>query len=146
MNEKTLAVLNPEAAQRRLIGEIVSMIEKAGFTILAAKLLTLDRRQAEKHYAVHRGKPFFEDLVDYMTSGPIFVMALEKENAVHEFRKLMGATDPAKAERSTIRGRYGEDVLRNVVHGSDSVEIAEHELKLFFSEEELTQRSQVSKE
>jgi nucleoside-diphosphate kinase len=138
MVDRTLAILKPEAVQRKLVGDIVSMIEKAGFTILAAKLITLDRKLAERHYQVHKGKPFYTGLVDYITSGPIFVMALERENAVEELRRLIGATDPKYAEKNTIRGLYGESVDRNVIYGSDTRENAEFELKVFFTEKELS--------
>ena len=135
--ERTLAILKPEAVQRGLIGKIVSMIEQGSFKIRAAKLVRVGKQQAMNHYRVHESKPFYPDLVEYITSGPIFVMVLEGEDAVGRLRELMGATDPTRAAEGTIRRLYGESIERNIIHGSDSPWTAETEIKLFFTEEEL---------
>ncbi|MCX7879282.1 MAG: nucleoside-diphosphate kinase [Ignavibacteria bacterium] len=139
--EKTLAIIKPDAVGKNVIGDIVSRIEKAGFRILAMKLTRLSKEQAEAFYEIHRGKAFFEDLVKYMTSGNIVAMALEKENAIDDFRKLIGATDPAKAEEGTIRKLYGTNIEKNAIHGSDSMENGVREVLFFFSSGEIVQNS-----
>lgn len=132
----TLTIIKPDAVARGLIGPILESINRSGFHISALKLINLDKEQAEKFYAVHTGKPFYKNLVEFMTSGPVVVAILEKENAVEDFRKLIGATDPAKAEKGTIRNRFAESVERNAVHGSDSDANAVIECDFFFSKAE----------
>jgi nucleoside-diphosphate kinase len=136
MNHRTLAILKPDCLEKRLQGRIIQHILDAGFNIIGMKLIKLTKESAEKFYAVHIGKPFYESLVAYMTSGPVIPMALEKENAVDDFRKLIGATNPKKAEVGTIRKLYAESIERNIVHGSDSPENADIEIGHFFTPEE----------
>ncbi len=131
--EKTLAIIKPDAVERNIIGEIIKEIEKEGLTISAIKMIHMTKAQAEGFYYVHRGKPFFDSLTDYMSSGPVMVMVLSGENAIERWRKLMGATDPAKAEEGTIRKRFGINIERNSVHGSDSPESAKYEVSYFFN-------------
>jgi nucleoside-diphosphate kinase len=135
--ERTLAIVKPDAVSRGIAGEILSLIERNGFRILGMRLLRLDRAGAEGFYAVHRGKPFFDDLVEFMTEGPVIVMALEREDAIAKWREVMGATDPAKAAEGTIRKRFGTSVGRNCAHGSDAPETARTEIGYFFREVEL---------
>jgi nucleoside-diphosphate kinase len=130
---KTLTIIKPCAAGKNLIGPILAMINEAGFRITAIKMIHLTKEQAENFYSIHREKPFFKGLVSFMTSGKVVAAILEKENAVADYRKLMGATDPAKAEEGSIRKRYAESIERNAVHGSDSDENAELESNFFFS-------------
>ena len=133
---KTFFIIKPGAVSHEYIGPILAKINANGFHIAALKLIMLDRYHAEHFYAVHREKPFFESLVRFMTSGPVVVGILEKENAVADYRRLMGATDPAKAEEGTIRKLFAENIERNAVHGSDSDENAEKECNFFFSKSE----------
>jgi len=135
--ERSLVLIKPDAMHTGLGGAIISRLERLGLKIVAMKMLHMDGAMAEKHYAVHRGKPFFDSLVRFMTSAPIMALVFEGEGAVERIRREMGATDPAKAEPGTIRAEFGQDVQRNAVHGSDSPETAEKEIALFFSEEEL---------
>lgn len=130
----TFSIIKPNAVRTGKTGPILAMINEAGFEIAAMKMLRMTKEQAESFYEVHRGKPFFESLVEFMTSGPVFVMILRHENAVEEFRKLIGATDPAKAEPGTIRKLYAVSVQMNAVHGSDSDDNARRESDFFFSE------------
>ena len=132
--EQTLSIIKPDAVERNLSEEIKSEFEKSGFNILKEKKIKLEKSDAEKFYKVHQTKPFYNDLCDYLSSGPIVVMALEKENAVTDNRKLMGATDPKNAESGTLREKYGISIDKNSVHGSDSVENAEIEINFFFNE------------
>ncbi len=132
---KTLLLLKPDALQKRVVGEIISMIEKAGFNILNIRMKKWTKAEAEKFYAVHKGKEFFEGLIEFMTSGPVIGVLLEKDNAIEELRNLVGATDPAKAEPGTIRNKYGTNVRVNAVHASDSPSSFEYEVKCFFGEE-----------
>jgi nucleoside-diphosphate kinase len=133
----TLGLIKPDAVEAGLMGRILSDIEAAGFRIAAMKMLRLSRAQAEAFYAVHRKRPFFASLVEFMTSGPVVVFVIEGENAVERYRQLMGATDPAKAEPNTLRARYAQNIERNAVHGSDSPTSARREIAFFFSELEL---------
>lgn len=133
---KTFFIIKPGAVSHEHIGPILAMINERGFHIAALKLIQLDQHLAEHFYAVHRHKPFFESLIHYMTSGPVVVGILEKENAVEDYRKLIGATDPAKAEEGTIRKLFAENIERNAVHGSDSDENAALESDFFFSKSE----------
>lgn len=137
MSNITLAIIKPDAVEKGFAGEILSMIIKAGFKIKAMKMVHLTKSSAEGFYAVHNGRPFFNDLVKYMTSGPCIPIALQKENAVEDYRKLIGATDPAKAAEGTVRKLYAVDIQYNAVHGSDSDENAEKEIAHFFSSDEL---------
>lgn len=138
--ERTLSIVKPDGVSRNLIGEVYQRFEKAGLTIIAARMLRLSQREAEGFYAVHRERPFFKDLVAYMTSGPVLVQVLEGENAVARNREIMGATDPKKAAPGTIRADLAESIERNVVHGSDSRENATAEIAYFFSQTELFPR------
>jgi len=133
--EQTLSIIKPDAVRKNLIGEICRRFEAEGLRIVAARMLHLSRERAEGFYAIHRGKPFFETLIEFMTSGPIMVQVLEGPNAIARNRKLMGATNPAKAEKGTIRADYAESVSINAVHGSDSAETARAEIAFFFKPE-----------
>jgi nucleoside-diphosphate kinase len=135
--EKTLAIVKPDAAAAGNIGNIIAIIEKNGFKILALRMQRLTRAEAEGFYEVHRERPFFGELVEFMTEGPVVLMALEREDAVAKWRDLMGPTDPAKAPAGTIRRLYGTDIGRNASHGSDSGENAATELAWFFRASEL---------
>jgi nucleoside-diphosphate kinase len=132
----TLSIIKPNAVRTGKTGPILAMINEAGFEIIAMKMIRITVQQAESFYEVHRGKSFFESLVEFMTSGPVFVMILRHANAVEEFRKLIGATDPEKAEPETIRKLYAVSVQMNAVHGSDSDENAQRESDFFFSTSE----------
>lgn len=135
--EKSLVLVKPDAVPRGLTGAIISRLEGKGLKLVALRMLHMDKALAQRHYAVHKDKPFFNGLVDYITSGPIVAMVLAGDNAVEVIRKTMGATDPAKAEKGTIRGDLGLDIERNSVHGSDSPQTAAQEIKLFFSDKEI---------
>lgn len=135
--ERSLVLVKPDAVRNGQSDEIISRFKKLGLKMVAHKTLRMDRALAEKHYAIHRDKPFFGELVAYMTSAPIVAAVFEGEGAVARIRQAMGATDPAKAEAGTIRADFGLDVTRNAVHGSDSVATAEVEIRLFFTEEEI---------
>jgi len=130
--ERTLVLIKPDAVQRGLVGDILSRLERTGLKLVALKMLQMDREMAERHYAIHRGKPFFEGLVQFITSSPLVAAIFEGPMAVETVRKTMGETDPARAAPGTIRGDLALDIGRNVVHGSDSVENAEQEISLFF--------------
>ena len=132
-NDFTFAIIKPNAVRTGKTGPILAMMNEAGFEIAAMKMVKMTTAQAEAFYAVHKGKSFFESLIEFMTSGPVFVMVLKHENAVEEFRKLIGATDPAKAEPGTIRRIFAVSVQMNAVHGSDSDENAQVEADFFFS-------------
>ncbi len=135
--QRTLAIIKPDAYERKLAGKIIDMILQNDFSIAGIKVLKLTAEQAGEFYAVHTEKPFFEDLTSFMSSGKIMVLALEAEDAIERWRKVMGATDPAKAAEGTIRNKYGTAVNRNVCHGSDAVETAQTEVAFFFNEDEL---------
>lgn len=130
--ERSLVLIKPDAVQRGLAGVIISRLEQKGLKIAAMKMLHIDKGLGERHYAIHKGKAFFDDLVDYITSSPVIAIVLEGKNAVETIRQMMGDTDPVKARSGTIRGDFGIDIGRNLVHGSDSVENAAHEIGLFF--------------
>lgn len=132
MIERTLAIIKPDAVSKKLTGKIIDMIEQNGFTILRMQKLRMGTDHAKTFYAVHKDRPFFGELVDFMSSGPVVVLALEKENGVKAWRDLMGATNPAEAASGTIRKLYAESISKNVVHGSDSAENAVQELRFFF--------------
>jgi nucleoside-diphosphate kinase len=136
--ERTLSIIKPDATRRNLTGKINARFEEAGFKIIAQKRLRLSRAEAEAFYAVHKARPFFNDLCTFMTSGPVVVQVLEAENAVARNRDIMGATDPKKADKGTIRADFAESIEANSVHGSDSLENAMREIGFFFSEIEIT--------
>lgn len=135
--EQTFSMLKPDAVQRNLVGEIIGRFEKKGLKLVALKMLQISREMAERHYAEHIGKPFFEDLVAFITSGPVVAMIWEGKNAVQVVRNMMGKTDPQEALAGTIRGDFGLFTGNNIVHGSDSLESASREINLFFSESEI---------
>jgi nucleoside-diphosphate kinase len=130
--ERTLSIIKPDAVAKNVIGQILSRFEKAGLKIVAAKMLHLSQAEAEAFYAVHRGRPFFKDLVRFMISGPIFVSVLEGPNAILKNRELMGTTDPKKADVGTIRADFADSIDANAVHGSDATETAAQEIAFFF--------------
>ncbi|HEY8570122.1 nucleoside-diphosphate kinase [Microbulbifer sp.] len=138
--ERTLSIIKPDAVAKNVIGEIESRFEKAGLSIVAMKMVQLSREKAEGFYAEHKERPFFKDLVDFMTSGPVVVQVLEGENAVKANRDLMGATNPKEAEAGTIRADFADSIDANAVHGSDSTTSAEREVSYFFSAEEICAR------
>jgi len=131
--QKTLCLIKPDAVERNLVGPILAMIEKQGLSIVALKMLSLTKKEAEGFYAVHRERPFFGELTDYMCSGPIVAAVLEGEDAIARYRKLMGATDPARAEEGTIRKAFALNLEANSVHGSDAPETAAFEIPYYFA-------------
>ena len=135
--ERSLVLIKPDAVQRGLAGEIISRFEKKGLKIVAMKMLHMDKALAQHHYAIHKGKAFFSDLVNFITSGPIIAIIFQGRDAVTIIRQMMGETDPSKAQSGTIRGDFGIDIGHNLVHGSDSLENASTEINLFFSPEEI---------
>jgi nucleoside-diphosphate kinase len=135
--ERSLVLIKPDAMQRNLAGTIISRLENLGLKLVAMKMFHPDKALAQRHYAIHKDKPFYNDLVNYISSAPIIACVFEGKGAVETIRKAMGATDPAKAEKGTIRGDFGVDIERNSVHGSDSTTTAKEEIKLFFSQDEL---------
>jgi nucleoside-diphosphate kinase len=138
--ERTLSIVKPDGVRKNVIGEVYRRFEQAGLAIVAARMMRLSQAQAEGFYAVHRERPFFKDLVAYMTSGPVIVQVLEGDSAVAKHREIMGATDPKKAAPGTIRADLAESIEQNVVHGSDSLENAAREVAYFFAETELCPR------
>ncbi|WP_335869719.1 nucleoside-diphosphate kinase [Bacillus sp. 2205SS5-2] len=134
--EQTFLMVKPDGVQRGLIGEIVSRFEDKGFQLAGAKLMHISKELAEEHYGEHKERPFFGELVEFITSGPVFAMVWQGENVIATARKMMGATNPAEALQGTIRGDYGITVGKNIIHGSDSLESAKRELGLFFGENE----------
>jgi nucleoside-diphosphate kinase len=132
--EQTLSIIKPDGVQKDLIGEIYRRFEKAGLQIIAARMIHLSHQQAEGFYAVHKERPFFNDLVSYMTSGPVMVQALDGEDAISKNREIMGATDPAKADQGTVRADFAESIEENIVHGSDAPETAAQEIAFFFGD------------
>lgn len=135
--ERTYAMVKPDGVKRGLVGEVVRRLEHKGFNIVGMKLMQIPRETAEEHYGEHQGKPFFEGLVSFITSGPVVAMVVEGENAIAEWRKMMGATNPKDAAPGTIRGDYASTIDENVAHGSDAPETAEREIGIFFKPEEL---------
>jgi nucleoside-diphosphate kinase len=135
--ERTLIIIKPDAVQRGLIGKIVARLERRGLRIAAMKLMKIDEALAQRHYAIHEGKPFYEPLIDYITSSPVVVMVLEGNSAIEIVRRTMGATNPAEAAPGTIRADFGLEIGRNLVHGSDGPDTAAFEVSLFFDEEEI---------
>lgn len=141
--EQTFVMIKPDGVQRGLIGNIIHRFEKKGIKLIAMKLVSVSKDLAEKHYGVHKGKPFFEPTVKYITSSPVVAMVLEGENAIEIVRKMMGKTNPSEAAPGTIRGDYGQFIGRNIVHGSDGPDTAEFEINLWFSKEELTSYTRI---
>ncbi|MCX6170693.1 MAG: nucleoside-diphosphate kinase [Ignavibacteriales bacterium] len=137
MNNRTLAILKPDCVKKNLIGKVITQIQNAGFKVSALKMVKLTEDSVKGFYEIHKERPFFNDLIAYMTSGPCVPIALEKDNAVEDFRKLIGATDPVKALEGTIRKLYADSIQENIVHGSDSDENAANEILHFFSRKEL---------
>jgi len=135
--ERTLSIIKPDGVQKNVIGEVIRRFETAGLRVVGARMLQLTSTQAEGFYAVHKERPFFKDLVKYMLSGPVVVQVLEGENAVAKNRELMGATDPKKADKGTIRADLATSIEQNVVHGSDSLENAKNEIAFFFASSDL---------
>jgi nucleoside-diphosphate kinase len=135
--EKSLVLIKPDAMERGLAGTIISRLENLGLRLVAMKMLHPSKTLAQRHYAIHKDKPFYDSLVSYISSAPIIACVFEGKQAVEIIRKAMGATNPAKAEKGTIRGDFGVDIERNTIHGSDSTATAEEEIKLFFSEGEI---------
>ncbi|MFQ5562309.1 MAG: nucleoside-diphosphate kinase [Parvularculaceae bacterium] len=135
--ERTFSIIKPDATRRNLTGQIIAKLEEGGLHIVAQKRIRMTRKQAEGFYAIHRARPFFNELVDFMTSGPVVVQVLEGENAIARNRKIMGATNPAEAEPGTIRAEFAESIGENSVHGSDGPDTATQEIAFFFSEDEI---------
>jgi len=135
--ERTFAMVKPDGVKRGLVGEVVGRLEQKGFRIVGMKLMQIPRETAETHYGEHQGKPFFEGLVSFITSGPVVAMVVEGENAIAEWRKMMGATNPKDAAPGTLRGDFASTIDENVAHGSDAPETAEREIGIFFKPEEL---------
>lgn len=144
--ERTFVMIKPDAVQRGLVGEIISRLERKGIKLVAMKLVSVSRELAEKHYGVHRGKPFFEPTVKYITSSPVVAMVLEGNNAIELVRSMMGKTDPQQAAMGTIRGDYGQFIGRNIVHGSDSKDTAEFEINLWFKPKEIADYKRIDEE
>ncbi len=138
--ERTLSIIKPDAVQKNVIGEIYSRFEKGGLKIVAARMKQLSRAEAEGFYAVHRERPFFNALVEFMISGPVMIQALEGDNAIAKNRELMGATDPKKADKGTIRADFADSIDANAVHGSDAPETAANEIAYFFAASEIAAR------
>ncbi len=139
--ERTLSIVKPDGVQKNLIGEVTRRLEAAGLEVVAARMLKLRQEQAEQFYDIHRERPFFADLVTYMTSGPVMVQVLEGEGAIARNRELMGATNPSEADPGTIRADYAESIEQNIVHGSDSPDTAAQEVSFFFSGAEICPRT-----
>lgn len=135
--ERTLVLVKPDAMKRGYGGAIIGRLQERGLKLIALKMLHISKALAEKHYEVHKGKPFFNDLISYITSTPVIAAVFEGDDAIARARKTMGATDPAKAEKGTIRADYGANIQENAVHGSDSVETAKREISLYFSDNEI---------
>ncbi len=144
--ERTFVMIKPDGVQRGLIGEIISRLERKGLKIVAMKMINVERDLAERHYAEHKEKPFFQSLVDYITSGPVVAMVVEGKNAVKVVRTLVGATNPQEALPGTIRGDFGMEIGRNVIHASDSLESAEREISLFFKPEEIVEYRRIDED
>ena len=137
MTERTLTIIKPDSVEKNNVGAIIAHLEREGFRIVAARMMRLTEAQARAFYEVHKERPFYDDLVAYMTSGPVWPMCLEREDAVTHLRQVMGATNPGEAAEGTIRALYGESIERNAIHGSDSPENAAREISFFFPETDL---------
>jgi nucleoside-diphosphate kinase len=144
MPQRTLAILKPDCVRQRLLGEVLRRIQEADFAIRAMRMTRLSKAEAEAFYAVHRKRPFFDDLTDFMSGGPCVPAVLEKEDAIADFRRLIGATDPDEADDGTIRADFAHSVQENIVHGADSPENAEREAAFFFAEREFAERERVA--
>jgi nucleoside-diphosphate kinase len=138
--ERTLSIIKPDAVAKNVVGEILARFEKAGLKVIAAKMVHLSRSDAEGFYAVHKGRPFFNDLVEFMISGPVMIQVLEGENAIQKNRDLMGATDPKKADKGTIRADFAQSIDANAVHGSDAADTARNEIGYFFPQSQVYSR------
>jgi len=145
-NERTFVMIKPDGVQRGLIGEIINRFEKKGVKLVAMKMVSVDRKLAEEHYGIHKGKPFFEPTVKYIISSPVVAMILEGENVIEMVRAMMGKTDPQKADMGTIRGDYGQFIGRNIVHGSDGPDTAKFEINLWFTKEEISSYNKIDEE
>ena len=144
--ERTFVMIKPDAVQRGLVGEIISRFEKKGIKVVAMKMISVSKKLAEKHYEIHKGKPFFEPTVAYIMSAPVVAMVLEGDNAIEMVRGMMGKTNPQDAAMGTIRGDYGQFIGRNLVHGSDGSDTAEFEINLWFKPEEISSYSRIDEE
>ncbi len=144
MKQRTLAILKPDCVQKKLIGKVLDHLLNKGFEIIGMKMVHLTKQTAGEFYAVHKGRPFYAELVEFMTESPVVVLALEKENAVADLREVIGATDPAEAAEGTVRRLYAESKGRNIIHASDSVENAKIELGFFFANKELIENGYTS--
>lgn len=138
--ERTLSIIKPDAVKKNIIGEINSRFEKNGLKIVAARMMQLSQQEAEDFYAVHKERPFYNNLVKFMISGPVMVQVLEGDDAIAKNREIMGATDPSKADKGTIRADFADSIDANCVHGSDAPETAKQEINFFFAEDEITKR------
>ena len=141
--ERTFVMIKPDAVQRGLVGEIISRFEKKGIKVVAMKMISVSKKLAEKHYEIHKGKPFFEPTVAYIMSAPVVAMVLEGDNAIEMVRGMMGKTNPQDAAMGTIRGDYGQFIGRNIVHGSDGSDTAEFEINLWFKPEEISKYTKI---
>ena len=139
--EQTLSIIKPDAVGQNQIGNIIEYLEREGLSVVAAKMMHLSKAQAESFYAIHKERPFFQELVEFMTSGPILVMVLEGENAISRNRQIMGPTDPSKAPAGSIRGDFATSIERNAIHGSDSPQTAKEEISFFFKQNEIFRRA-----
>jgi len=144
--QRTFVMVKPDGVQRGLIGQIINRYERKGLKIVAMKMVSVSRELAEKHYGIHKGKPFFEPTVKYITSSPVVAMVLEGYNAIEQVRNMMGKTNPAEASPGSIRGDFGQFIGRNIVHGSDGEDTAKFEIDLWFSKEELANYKKIDEE
>ena len=144
--QRTLVIIKPDAVQRGLIGNIITRFEKKGIKLVAMKMISVENELAEKHYGIHKGKPFFKPTVEYITSSPVVAIVLEGINVIEMVRKMMGKTDPQKAELGTIRGDYGQFIGRNIIHGSDSIETSKFEIDLWFKPQEISMYNKIDEE
>jgi nucleoside-diphosphate kinase len=144
--EKTFVMIKPDGVQRGFIGDIISRFEKKGMKIVAMKFVSVSKELAEKHYGIHKGKPFFKPTVEYITSSPVLAMVLEGNNAINIVRTMMGKTNPQEAAMGTIRGDFGQFIGRNIVHGSDGPDTADFEINLWFKPEEITSYTRIDEE
>ena len=144
--ERTFVMIKPDGVQRGLVGDIISRFERKGVKLVAMKLVSVSKELAEKHYGIHKGEPFFEPTVKYITSSPVVAMIIEGNNAIEMVRGMMGATDPQKADVGTIRGDFGQFIGKNIVHGSDGPDTAEFEMNLWFKPEEIANYTRIDEE
>jgi nucleoside-diphosphate kinase len=144
--ERTFVIIKPDAVQRGLIGKIISRFERKGIKIVAMKMISVNRELAEKHYGIHKGKPFFEPTIKYITSSPVIALILEGINAIEMVRTMMGKTDPQKAELGSIRGDFGQFIGRNIIHGSDGTDTAKFEINLWFKKDEISSYNRIDED